>query len=75
MKHEREGEERESLIKILPQSNIPGGELLPLYHVAEEDGVDRVEGATGSSSGSVSPPILAACRSVWCFLSFSAAPS
>jgi hypothetical protein len=43
-----------------------GGELLPLHHVPEGDGVDGVEGATGSGSGSISPPILAIFRSVLC---------
>jgi hypothetical protein len=44
--------------KLLPQSHSIGGELLPLHHVATGDGVDGVEGATGSGSSSVSPPIL-----------------
>jgi hypothetical protein len=60
--------------KLLPQSHSPGGELLPLHHVAEGDGVDGIKGAIGSSSDSVSPPILVVCRSVLCILFFSVTP-
>jgi hypothetical protein len=55
--------------------SIVHGELLPLYHVSEGDGVDGVIGATRSGSYSVSPPILAVCRSVLCISCFFTAPS
>jgi hypothetical protein len=54
---------------------VHGGELLPLHHVAEGDGVDGVEGATGSGSDNISPPILAVYRYIWCILCFFAALS
>jgi hypothetical protein len=47
-------------------NSIVHGELLPLYHVSEGDGVDGVIGATRSGSCYVSPPILVVCRSVLC---------
>jgi hypothetical protein len=64
---------RESLIKVNSISHSLGGELLPLHHVAEGDGVDGVEGATRCGSGSVSPPILVVSRSILCIMCFSAA--
>jgi hypothetical protein len=65
---------RESLIQVNSISRSSGDELLPLYHVAEGDGVDGVEGATGYGSGSVFPPILVVFISILCILCFSAAP-
>jgi hypothetical protein len=50
-------------------------ELLSLHHGVEGDGVDEGEGATGSGSDSVSPPILAVCKSILCISYFFAAPS
>jgi hypothetical protein len=61
MKHERE-KEFDTIYFHNPHS--PGGELVPLHHVAEGDGVYGVEGAIERGSGYVSPPILAAFRSV-----------
>jgi hypothetical protein len=59
----------------LPQSHSPEGELLPVHHVAEGDGVNGVKGDPKSGFGSISPPILAAFRLVSCILCFSTAPS
>jgi hypothetical protein len=70
MKHKREFD---TIYFHNPQSL--GGELLPLHHVTEEDGVDGVKGATGSSSDSVSALILVVFRSVSCILHFSTALS
>jgi hypothetical protein len=70
MKHERELD-----TSYFHNVIVQGGELLPLHHVPEGDGVDGVEGATGSGSGCVSSPILAVYRSVLCISCFTAAPS
>jgi hypothetical protein len=64
MKHERG--------TLLPQPRSLGGELLPLHHVAEGDGV---EGATRNNSGNISSPILAVFISVLCIMCFSTALS
>jgi hypothetical protein len=45
---------RESLIQVTSTTHSQGGELLPLHY--EGDGVDGVEGATGS--GSAAAPLL-----------------
>jgi hypothetical protein len=49
---------RKSLIQVTSLSHSPRGEVLPLHHGAKVHGVDGVEGATGSGSKSISPPIL-----------------
>jgi hypothetical protein len=46
---------------------ISRDELLPLHHDDKRDGVDGVKGETVGDFGSVSPPILAVCKSVSCF--------
>jgi hypothetical protein len=62
----------ESLIQVTSTILESRGELIPLHYVVQGDGVDGVEGASRSGSGTVFPLILAVCKSVLCILCFSA---
>jgi hypothetical protein len=73
--YEAQQREREREFDTIPQLHSLGGELLPLHHVAEGDGIKGVKGATGSGSGSIFPPILVVLRSVSCNMCFSTVSS